>query len=47
MCLMWQDEIYKMTLYKQKNILSRLQSQHTYREISFHINTQLKSIASP
>ena len=22
MCLVWQDEIYKMTLYKQKNILS-------------------------
>ena len=37
----------KQTLYKHKNIISRLLSQPNYRNILFHTNTQVEGITSP
>ena len=45
--LVWQSETYEMTLYKRKNLLSRLLSQYTYCDISFHISIQLESNTPP
>ena len=36
----------KQTLYKHKNIISRLLSQPAYQNILFRTNTQLESITS-